>query len=153
MSLYYQLLHLASNCNFCCQCIWFALDVIDANKSAILLALYGYPNRKFLRSYAIMPTVRACLHSLSGDSIERLHESNMWHCGFTTAEIEKKHKTISHYYYYRIYIAHKLKRARVRGAGGTWLAGVGKEVMQINMQRSCFSVCLRVASTHLSVRL
>ena len=36
MSLYYQLLHLASNRNLCCQCIWFALDVIDASKSAIL---------------------------------------------------------------------------------------------------------------------
>ena len=36
MSLYYQLLHLASNRNFCCQYIWFVLDVIDANKSAIL---------------------------------------------------------------------------------------------------------------------
>jgi len=36
MSLYYQLLHLASNRNFCCQCIWFVLDVIHANKSAIL---------------------------------------------------------------------------------------------------------------------
>jgi len=35
-SLYYQLLHLASNRNFCCQCIWFVVDVIDANKSAIL---------------------------------------------------------------------------------------------------------------------
>ena len=31
-----QLLHLASNRNFCFQCIWFVLDVIDANKSAIL---------------------------------------------------------------------------------------------------------------------
>jgi len=30
---YYPLLHLASNRNFCCQCIWF---VIDASKSAIL---------------------------------------------------------------------------------------------------------------------
>ena len=29
-------LHLASNRNFCSQCIWFVLDVIDANKSAIL---------------------------------------------------------------------------------------------------------------------
>jgi len=36
MSLYYQLLHLAPNCNFCCQCIWFVLDVIDANKSDLL---------------------------------------------------------------------------------------------------------------------
>jgi len=36
MSLYNQLLHLASNRNFCCQCIWLVLDVIDANKSAIL---------------------------------------------------------------------------------------------------------------------